>query len=406
MIKVGLDIGNSKISIIVCDIKNDQSIKVLSFKSSPTNNVRKSIIVNPISIKEEVKNILKEAEKESQTKIQSINLNIPAMDSISVYDNSVIDLAGDKIIDLHINKAINQSNIFESIDDYLTIQKSIINFCVDNKQVPQNPIGTFGDKLEVGFYKFAVKKNFINNLLTILENLNINIENYIPTPLSSALSTLNSDDKLLGSICIDLGAASSSIAIFENEQLIFLDAINVGGDNITRDIAKGISTNLESAERLKTLYGSVVSSPRDEYEHTEIPDLSNDPSKLKQINIGTVNTIIKPRVEETLELIWQKLKQNNLHKKKYNNLILTGGGALLDGINDFASIIFDSHVRIGYSKILKGLDNNFIKPQFSQTIGTIYYDKLKYDINFPGNKEKNNKNNVFSRFSSWLDQYI
>ncbi len=406
MIKVGLDIGNSKISTIVCDIKNDQSIKVLSFKSSPTNNVRKSIIVNPISIKEEVKNILKEAEKESQTKIQSINLNIPAMDSISVYDNSVIDLAGDKIIDLHINKAINQSNIFESIDDYLTIQKSIINFCVDNKQVPQNPIGTFGDKLEVGFYKFAVKKNFINNLLTILENLNINIENYIPTPLSSALSTLNSDDKLLGSICIDLGAASSSIAIFENEQLIFLDAINVGGDNITRDIAKGISTNLESAERLKTLYGSVVSSPRDEYEHTEIPDLSNDPSKLKQINIGTVNTIIKPRVEETLELIWQKLKQNNLHKKKYNNLILTGGGALLDGINDFASIIFDSHVRIGYSKILKGLDNNFIKPQFSQTIGTIYYDKLKYDINFPGNKEKNNKNNVFSRFSSWLDQYI
>tara|TARA_Y100000590_G_C15630934_1_gene981176 strand:+ start:187 stop:1407 length:1221 start_codon:yes stop_codon:yes gene_type:complete len=406
MIKVGLDIGNSKISIIVCDVKNDQSIKILSFKSSPTNNVRKSIIVNPISIKEEVKNILKEAEKESQTKIQSINLNIPAMDSISVYDNSVIDLAGDKIIDLHINKAINQSNIFESIDDYLTIQKSIINFCVDNKQVPQNPIGTFGDKLEVGFYKFAVKKNFINNLLTILENLNINIENYIPTPLSSALSTLNSDDKLLGSICIDLGAASSSIAIFENEQLIFLDAINVGGDNITRDIAKGISTNLESAERLKTLYGSVVSSPRDEYEHTEIPDLSNDPSKLKQINIGTVNTIIKPRVEETLELIWQKLKQNNLHKKKYNNLILTGGGALLDGINDFASIIFDSHVRIGYSKILKGLDNNFIKPQFSQTIGTIYYDKLKYDINFPGNKEKNNKNNVFSRFSSWLDQYI
>jgi len=93
MIKVGLDIGNSKISIIVCDIKNDQSIKVLSFKSSPTNNVRKSIIVNPISIKEEVKNILKEAEKESQTKIQSINLNIPAMDSISVYDNSVIDIA-------------------------------------------------------------------------------------------------------------------------------------------------------------------------------------------------------------------------------------------------------------------------------------------------------------------------
>ncbi len=406
MIKVGLDIGNSKISIIVCEIKNDESKKILSFKNFPTNNVRKSIIVNQISLKEEVKKIIKEAEKESQTEIQSINLNIPAIDSISIFDESIVELSGDKIIDLHINKAINQSNIFESIENYQTIHKSIIGYYVDNKYIPSNPIGTFGDKLKVEFYKFSIKTNYLNNIKNLFNDLNINIENFIPTPLSSALATLNSDDKLLGGMCIDLGAASSSIAIFENEKLVFLDAINIGGDNITKDIAKGISTNLESAERLKTLYGSVISSPSDEYELIEIPDLSNDPSKLKQINIGTVNTIIKPRVEETLELIWQKLKQNNLHKKQYNNLVLTGGGALLDGITDFASIIFDSHVRIGQTKPLIGLKNNYINPKFSETIGSIYYDKLKYDISSSENKEKNSKNNIFSRFSAWLDQYI
>ena len=405
MIKVGLDIGNSKISIVVCEIKNNESIKVLSFKNYPTNNVRKSVIINPVSIKGEIKKIIKEAEKESQTEIQSINLNIPAIDSISIYDNSTIDLSGDKIIDLHINKAINQSNILDSIDNYQTIHQSINSYSVDNKYFPQKPIGTFGDKLEVGFYKFAIKINFLNNLKNLFDNLNIDIENVIPTPLSSALATLNFDDISLGSICIDLGAASTSIAIFENEQLKFLDAINIGGDNISRDIARGVATNLESAERLKTLYGSVVSSPSDEYELIEIPSLSND-SNLKQINIGTVNTIIKPRVEETLELMWQKLKQNNLHKKQYNNLILTGGGALLDGITDFAGIIFDSHVRIGQSKALNGLQKNFINPQFSQTIGTIYFDKFKSDININENKEKNNKNNVFGRFSAWLDQYI
>ena len=172
---------------------------------------------------------------------------------------------------------------------------------------------------------------------------------------------MNSDDKILGAICIDLGASSSSIAIFENEKLIFMDAINIGGKNITNDIARGISTNLENAERLKTLYGSVISSPSDEYEVIEVPYLSNDPSKFKQINRSTINSIIKPRVEETLELIWQKLKDYNLHKKQIKNLILTGGGSMLEGITEYAQIIFDSNVRIGKPLPIDGLKKNFFK---------------------------------------------
>ena len=183
----------------------------------------------------------------------------------------------------------------------------------------------------------------------MFESLNINIENYVPTPLSSSLATLNSDDKLLGAICIDLGASSSSVALFENEKLLYMNAINVGGKNITNDIARGVSTNLESAERLKTLYGSVISSPSDEYELIEVPYLTNEPSKFKQINRNTINSIIKPRVEETLELIWQKLKEYNFHNKQIKNLILTGGGAILEGITEYARVIFDSNVRLGSS---------------------------------------------------------
>ena len=126
-----------------------------------------------------------------------------------------------------------------------------------------------------------------------------------------------------------------------------MDAINVGGKNITNDIARGVSTNIESAERLKTLYGSVISSPSDEYELIEVPYLTNEPLKFKQINRNTINSIIKPRVEETLELIWQKLKEYNFHKKRIKNLILTGGGATLEGIGEYAQIIFDSNVRLG-----------------------------------------------------------
>ena len=405
MIKVGIDIGNSKISSIVCDIKTDGSKKILSFISNPTTYVNKSMVTNLVSVKDEIHKTISEAAKESQTDIKSVNLNLPAIESSSIFSESEINVSGKMISDLHLKKAVNQSDILEPIENYEIIQKFISSYELDNKFFSNSPIGTFGDNLKLNFYKFAVKKNYTNTLSSLFKSLNIHIENYIPTPLSSSLATLTSDDKLLGAICIDLGASSTSIALFENEKLIFMDAINVGGKSITNDIARGVSTNLESAERLKTLYGSVISSPSDEYELIEIP-MSNEPSKFKQINRSTINSIIKPRAEETLELIWQKLKEYNLHNKQIKNLILTGGGAILEGIAEYAGVIFDSNVRIGMPLSIKGLDKKFINPQFSQTIGTILFNKSDYEIEFLRSEEKYKKNTVLSRFSSWLDQYI
>ena len=405
MIKVGIDIGNSKISSIVCDIKTDGSKKILSFISNPTTYVNKSMMTNLVSVKDEIHKTISEAAKESQTDIKSVNLNLPVIESSSIFSESEINVSGNMISDLHLKKAVNQSDILETIENYDVIQKFISSYELDNKFFSNSPIGTFGDNLKLNFYKFAVKKNYTNTLSSLFKSLNIHIENYVPTPLSSSLATLNSDDKLLGAICIDLGASSTSIALFENEKLIFMDAINVGGKNITNDIARGVSTNIESAERLKTLYGSVISSPSDEYELIEIP-MSNEPSKFKQINRSTINSIIKPRAEETLELIWQKLKEYNFHRKQIKNLILTGGGAILEGIAEYAQVIFDSNVRIGMPLSIKGLDKKFINPQFSQTIGTILFNKSDYEIEFLRSEEKYIKNTVLSRFSSWLDQYI
>ena len=122
-----------------------------------------------------------------------------------------------------------------------------------------------------------------------MNELNIEIANFVPTPLSSALATLNDDDQDLGGICIDLGASSTSIAVFENKKMIFCDSINVCSKNITNDIARGISTTKESAERLKTLYGSVLSSPSDEHEMIEVPLVSSNENQFKQINRSTIN---------------------------------------------------------------------------------------------------------------------
>ena len=237
--------------------------------------------------------------------------------------------------------------------------------------------------------------------------LNINIESYIPTPLSSALASLKEDEKDLGSINIDLGSGSTSISIFENKKLIFLDSIPIGGQNITKDIARGLSTTIESAERLKTLYGSVITNPSDDFELIDVHILGAGNNQFNQINRSQLNSIIKPRIEETLELIRQKLKEHNLDKKPIKNLVLTGGGSLLEGIEEYAQIIFDSKTRLSQSIAYLGLDNKYNKPQFSQTFGLMIYNNNDYQFDFLlENKEKIEKNSYFSRFSSWLDKYI
>ena len=172
----------------------------------------------------------------------------------------------------------------------------------------------------------------------------------MPSPLSSGLATLSNDEKKIGTICIDLGHSNTSISIFENNKFIYGDSFLVGSNNITNDLARGVSTTLESAERLKTLYSSLISSPSDEFEIIEIPIISGERGKFNQINKLKINSIVKPRVEETLEIVWQKIKQNNLHKKQIKNVVLTGGGAQLEGISQYAELIFSSNVRIGLPK--------------------------------------------------------
>ena len=256
------------------------------------------------------------------------------------------------------------------------------------------------------FYKLLLNKKNLSNFNNLINDIKLKIDSYVVTPLSSALSVLSEDEKNLGTICIDLGHSTTSIAIFENNKFIFGDGFLVGGNNVTNDIARGVSTTISSAERLKTLYGSVISSPSDEHEIIEIPTISGENNNFTQINRSTINSIIKPRIEETLEIVWQKLKQNNLHNKKIKNVVLTGGGSQLDGITEYAKMIFSSNVRIGKPLEFLNIEDSFNTPAFTDVIGSALFNKDDYSADFIKKQPKKTKKLSFTGFLTWLDQYI
>ena len=406
MIKVGLNLGNSKLSCVVADYKNPDNINILSVLSYPSNLIKKNIIINYEKLLNEVKNLIIESEKQSQTKINSININISIVDSLSRYYQSEIFISDQQITDLHLKKAINQSEYFVENENNYELINDIIAYDLDKKIIYTDPIGNYANKIKLYFYKLLIDNKNLKNIFNLANDLKLNIDNVIPSPLSSALSTLSKDEKNLGTICIDLGHSTTSTAIIENNKFIFGDSFLVGSSNVTNDIARGVSTTLSSAERLKTLYGSIISSPSDEHEIIEIPFISGENDKFTQINRSTVNSIIKPRIEETLEIIWQNIKQNNLHNKKIKNVVITGGGSQLEGIEEYARMIFSSNVRIGKPLDFLNLKDNFYNPSYSDIIGTTFFEKDEFSIGFMKKQSKNAKKPSFSRFFSWIDQYI
>ena len=406
MIKVGLNIGNSKISCAVSEIKNDKKIKLLSYQNFASDILKKNIITNFDNLTSEIKILLSEAEKNSQTKINSVNLNIPMNDSISKYYDAEIENFEKEINDLDIKKIINKSEYFNKDDDYFQIFNKINGYVLDDNILFDSPIGNYANNLKILFYKILIPNKNVKTYKNIVENLGISIDSYVPSPLASSLATLSVDEKNIGTICIDLGHSNTSIAIFENNNFIYGDSFLVGSNNITNDLARGVSTTIDSAERLKTLYSSLISSPSDEYEIIEIPIISGQNDKFNQINKLKINSIVKPRVEETLEMVWQKLKQNNLHRKQIKNVVLTGGGAQLEGISQYAELIFSSNVRIGNFKNRIISENNLQNPGFSDVVGCSLYDQNVFLDNSIEKQGKKQKKQGFKGFFNWLDQYI
>ena len=406
MIKAGLDIGNSKISCVIADYKNTENINILSIVSVPNNNVKKNIILNFANLHDQIKSLVNEAEKQSQTKLNSINLNLSLLNSSSYYYDSAIELKNERISELHLKKIINQSEYFNNQSEKFEIFNNITSYDIDNNLYFNAPIGNYSENIKINFYKINIQKKYSDNISSVIKKLKLNIENYIPSPLSSSLSSLTKDEKELGTICIDLGHSTSSISVFENNKFVYGDTIGIGSNNVTLDIARGLSTTISSAERLKTLYGSLVSSPSDDHEIIEIPIISGDKNTFKQITRSSLNNIIRPRIEETLEMIWQKIKDNNLKNKRLNNVVLTGGGAMMDNIEKYVETIFASGVRVSSPLEKLNLENNFKKPNFCDIVGSILYDQDLFKIDFLANQSKTSKKRGISTFFTWLDQYI
>jgi cell division protein FtsA len=191
---------------------------------------------------------------------------------------------------------------------------------------------------------------------------------------ASGLACLVEDEKELGVTVIDMGGGTTSVAVFQEGHIEFVESAPIGGNHVTNDIAKGLSTPVAKAERLKTVYGSVVHTPSDTRELLKVPLVGEeDEESANEVPKSMLVQIIQPRLEETFELVRGMLDAGGYSKIAGRRVVITGGGSQLEGVRDLAELVLDKQVRLGRPKMIRGLPESVSGPAFATGAGLLRF---------------------------------
>ena len=268
-----------------------------------------------------------------------------------------------------------------------------------------DPRGMVGERLGVNMHIVTAVSAAVRNHTSALGRSHLEAEALVVSPYAAGLACLVEDEKDLGVTVVDMGGGTTTIGVFFGGNLIFADAVPVGGMHVTHDIARGLSTPLAHAERLKALFGSAVSSTLDEREMIAVPQIGEEEnSQVSHVPKSVLVSIIAPRLEETFELVRNRLDASGSDRVAGRRVVLTGGACQMHGARDLAGLILDKQVRIGRPMRIKGLAEEMQGPAFSTAAGLLHFAlSERAESPRPGRIAQRG---IFARVGNWMRENL
>ena len=371
-----LDLGSSKIVCMIVYVNNDGTPQVIGHSHFPSSGIKCGSITNAIALNKIIKSTINIAERESNTIVDGVYINISCIDIQSSILPTSIEIGNREITAKDIKRMILQANQWMDLDNEVIIHNTPISFALDKIQGILDPIGMYGKQLDARMYILSCQKSLLQNLEHCFDQLTFSLKGCAISAYTSGLACLSKDDLEMGAIIVDIGSNSISIGGFLNNHLIYTDIIPLGGANITKDLAFGLNISMELAEKIKILHGrGIVSSYDNTDRFISIDDEHNNNNERDQLqfNQNQVTHILQPRLEEIFELIEEKVSQyEQLEQRK---LVITGGSAQLPGMREIAYKTLNRPIKIGLPKKISfnnsGYNPDYYNPAFSSIIGLI-----------------------------------
>ncbi|MCR4410022.1 MAG: cell division protein FtsA [Candidatus Saccharicenans sp.] len=399
---VGLDIGTKKTVAIIGEITEEQKVEIIGIGVAESKGIRKGVVVNLDLTISAIKRAQEEAELMAGVEIESAYVGISGSHIKSFNSRGVVAVSGKnrEISREDIRRVIDQARALSIPPDREIIHIIPQEFIVDEQDGIKDPLGMSGIKLEVNVHIVTSAITSIQNLKNCLDRAGIGIQEIVLNQIATSHSVLTHDERELGVGLIDIGAGTTEVAIFERGALWYTSTIPLGGDNFTNDIAVGLRTPIPDAEKIKKKYGCVALPVTEEQDTIEVPTVGKN-RKSRVMSRQILADIIQPRAEEIFRLVDSDIKRMGYEKSLNSGLVLTGGTALLDGLEEVAEEIFDLPVRRGDPNYIGGLIDRVSTPDYATAVGLILYG---YNQIKERGFIKDKKKGFWTRIKDWFNE--
>lgn len=375
---VGLDIGTSKVCAVVGEINDAGALSIVGLGQAKSRGVRKGEIVDFNLAQEDIRNAIVEAEQMADVEIRSVYLGVTGPHIRGFNNRGFHPVASHdrEIVQEDVEDAIKNAKTINLPAENRIIHVVRQHFLVDGQEGVLNPVGMFGARVEVDVHVVHGLYNRLQNPIKAVKALQLEVEDIVFHGIATALALLNTQQKELGALIIDIGSGVTEYAVYARGVIKHTGVLAVGGDHVSNDLAYGLKVPLGRAEQLKIDYGSAVVDDRARGQSIA---LSNDLGiHERNISLEQLRRIMSARLEEIFEIIAQELDEAGILKHVREGVFLAGGCARIPEIQRLANRIFGLPVCVANTSSISGLKSALDQPEFATGIGLARFGSFEW----------------------------
>jgi cell division protein FtsA len=367
-----IDIGTTKICCFIARVEAEP--RIIGIGHQIARGVRGGTIIDLDAAGDSIRGAVHAAEEMAGETIDRAVVNLSGGYAASRLVKTEIAVGRREISDGDMRQVLERGYAMRDAPDRQVIHSIPVGFSIDDSRGILDPRGMVGDRLGVNMHIVTAAIASVRNHTAALGRSHLETEALVVSPYAAGLACLVEDERDLGVTVVDMGGGTTTIGVFFGGNLIFTDAVPVGGTHVTNDIARGLSTPLAHAERMKALFGGAISSTLDEREMIAVPQIGEEEDgHVNHVPKSLLVSIIAPRLEETFELVRNRLDASGCDQMAGRRAVLTGGACQLHGARELAALILDKQVRIGRPQRIKGLAESTHGPAFSTAAGLLHF---------------------------------
>ncbi|MDD2487178.1 MAG: cell division protein FtsA [Candidatus Gracilibacteria bacterium] len=367
-----IDIGSNKIKTIIGVFNEEKKLRVLGVGVSASGGVRKGNILDMDEFKANIDTALSEAERMTGEQVSHIYLSLSGTGIDVATNKGIVAIMDHEISEDDINRSLDMAQNGVDLQNRVVLKVIPEQFCCDFESGIKNPIGMTAKKLEVIAHIFSVGSNVLNNIKKGIFDVGVDIVDIYPNLITVGEAVLTKRQKELGVVCIDIGASTTGVTVYEEGMLIFSSIIPIGGENVTSDIALGARVSIDLAEKLKLEYADLTLCKQEKMKDEEIELEKLSKNETGNLAMKYLSEIARARYSEILYYVNVELKKIGKDGMLPEGAVITGGGAKMKGLLELSKEILRLPASIGVPE-----DSDFISgtsisdPQFSSVIGTL-----------------------------------